>query len=312
MVLPPTPVSQKKKIMEAIKNLDAGGSTSGGEGIALAYKVAQQAFIKGGNNRIILATDGDFNVGPSSDEALLELIREKRKTGVFLTCLGFGTGNLNDSMMEKVSNAGNGNYFYIDQLNEAKKVLAQSLAGTLYTIAKDVKIRVEFNPAFVKSYRLIGYDNRVLKDKDFSNDKVDAGELGAGHTVTALYEIVPQTVNEATGTVEIPLKYQKVNQLDSAALSGNELVTVKLRYKQPDGEQSKLLQQIVKNRVQAQTTNRFRFSAAVAAFGMRLRNSPHAQISYDKIHQLARGALGRDQQGHRKEFMGMVYQMISQ
>ncbi|HAS40181.1 MAG TPA: hypothetical protein DCS93_06855 [Microscillaceae bacterium] len=312
LVLPPTPVSQKKKIMEAIKNLDAGGSTSGGEGIALAYKVAQQAFIKGGNNRIILATDGDFNVGPSSDEALLELIREKRKTGVFLTCLGFGTGNLNDSMMEKVSNAGNGNYFYIDQLNEAKKVLAQSLAGTLYTIAKDVKIQVEFNPAFVKSYRLIGYDNRVLKDKDFSNDKVDAGELGAGHTVTALYEIVPQTINEATGTVDIPLKYQKVNQLDSAALSGNELVTVKLRYKQPDGEQSKLLQQIVKNRVQAQTTNRFRFSAAVAAFGMRLRNSPHAQISYDKIHQLARGALGRDQQGHRKEFMGMVYQMISQ
>jgi len=312
LVLPPTSVSQKKKIMEAIKNLDAGGGTSGGEGIELAYKVAQQAFIKGGNNRIILATDGDFNVGPSSDEALLELIREKRKTGVFLTCLGFGTGNLNDSMMEKVSNAGNGNYFYIDKLNEAKKVLAQSLAGTLYTIAKDVKIQVEFNPAFVKSYRLIGYDNRILKDKDFSNDKVDAGELGAGHTVTALYEIVPQTISEAIGTVDIPLKYQKVNQLDSAALDGNELVTVKLRYKQPNSEQSELLQQIVKNKIQTQTTNRFRFSAAVAAFGMRLRNSPHILVSYDKIHQLARGALGRDQQGHRKEFMGMVYQMVNQ
>ncbi|OJJ20971.1 hypothetical protein BKI52_10370 [marine bacterium AO1-C] len=312
LVLPPTPVSQKKKIMEAIKNLDAGGSTSGGEGIELAYKIAQRAFIKGGNNRIILATDGDFNVGPSSDEALLELIREKRETGVFLTCLGFGTGNLNDSMMEKVSNAGNGNYFYIDGLGEAKKVLAQSLAGTLYTIAKDVKIQVEFNPAFVKSYRLIGYDNRVLKDKDFDNDRVDAGELGAGHTVTALYEIVPQTVSEATGEADIPLKYQKVNQLDSAALAGNELVTVKLRYKRPDRKQSELLQKIVKNKLQPQTTNRFRFSAAVAAFGMRLRNSPQTFISYDKIHQLARGALGRDLQGHRKEFMGMVYQMISQ
>ena len=311
LVLPPTPVSQKKKIMEAIQNLDAGGATSGGEGIELAYHIAQKAFIRGGNNRVILATDGDFNVGASSDEALLELIREKRATGIFLTCLGFGTGNLNDSMMEKISNAGNGNYFYIDGVNEAKKVLAQSLAGTLYTIAKDVKIQVEFNPAFVKSYRLVGYDNRILKDKDFANDKVDAGELGAGHNVTALYEIIPQTTHGSVKASEIPLKYQKLNQLDSAALNGNELVTVKLRYKQPDGDKSELLQKIVNNRVNPQTTNRFRFSAAVAAFGMCLRNSPHVRLSYDQIHQLARNALGRDLQGYRKEFMGLVYQMVA-
>lgn len=311
LVLPPTPLSNKRKIMKAINDLDSGGSTAGGEGIQLAYKIAKQAFIKGGNNRIILATDGDFNLGVDSDEALVDLIKEKKQSGVFLTCLGFGTGNLNDSMMEKITNAGDGNYFYIDKLKEAKKVLAQSLAGTLYAIAKDVKIQVEFNPAFVKSYRLIGYDNRILKDKDFDNDKVDAGELGAGHTVTALYEIVPQTIDESNGEPAIPLKYQRVNQLDSTALEGNELVTIKLRYKKPESEVSEFLQRVVKNQVQTSNSNNFRFSAAVAAFGMRLRNSPYARMSYDQIHQLARGALGRDSQGYRKEFMGMVYQMVA-
>ncbi|WP_299456745.1 VWA domain-containing protein [uncultured Microscilla sp.] len=214
LVLPATSISHREKILTALENIESGGSTAGGEGIELAYKIAQQAFIKGGNNRVILATDGDFNVGLSSDEELVQLISKKRQSGVYLTCLGFGTGNLNDSMMEKLTNAGNGNYYYIDGIAEANKVLAKNLNSTLYTIAKDVKIQLEFNPAHVKSYRLVGYENRVLKNSDFKNDKVDAGELGVGHTVTALYEIVPAHRTQPTLDDEIPLKYQ-TSQIDT-------------------------------------------------------------------------------------------------
>ena len=312
LVLPPTPVTQKQKIIQALKALSSGGSTAGGEGIELAYKIAQRAFIKGGNNRVILATDGDFNVGASSDEALVNLIQQKRKTGVYLTCLGVGMGNYNDAMMEKVSNAGNGNYFYIDNLNEAKKVLAQSFAATLFAIAKDVKIQLEFNPAYVKSYRLIGYENRVLKNKDFKNDKVDAGELGAGHTVTALYEIVPTQLNEATLQSEIPLKYQTTT-LDSTALANNELLTIKLRYKRPLANHSQLIEQVIENKVTPTTSNNFHFSAAVTAFGMLLRKSPYAgQATYPQVYQWANASRGKDVNGYRQEFLGLVKKMLGQ
>lgn len=313
LVLPPTYMSQKNKIIAALDSLYSGGSTAGGEGIQLAYKIAQQAFIPGGNNRVILATDGDFNVGLESDEALVQLIKQKSQTGVYLTCLGFGTGNYNDSMMEKITNAGNGNYFYIDQLNEAKKVLAQSLAGTLFTIAKDVKIQLEFNPAYVKAYRLVGYENRLLKHKDFKNDKVDAGELGAGHTVTALYEIIPAKVSEATGRSDIPLKYQKPLALDSLANHNNELATVKLRYKTPVATTSQLMEQVVENQMQPTTSHNFRFSAAVAAFGMHLRNSSYiGKTTYAQIEQWAVASLGKDSQGYRKEFVTLVKQTQGQ
>ena len=310
LILPPTSVIKKQKIADALANIESGGSTAGGEGIELAYKTAQQAFIKGGNNRVILATDGDFNVGMTSDEALVSLIEQKRKTGVYLTCMGFGRGNLNDSMMEKLTNAGNGNYFYIDNLSEAKKTLADGLTGTIMTIAKDVKIQLEFNPAYVKAYRLIGYENRVLTSKEFKDDKADAGELGAGHTVTALYEIIPAQPGKATLPGETRLKYQST-RIDSAAMVANELVTVKLRYKKPDANRSQLIERIVKNKAMAKPSNNFMFSAAVAAFGMRLRQSPYVgNTSYAQIHQWINASLGDDMNGYRKELLGLVQKML--
>lgn len=309
LVLPATSIQNKQKILTALENIGSGGSTAGGQGIELAYKTAQQAFIAGGNNRVILATDGDFNVGPSSDEKLVKIISSKRQSGIYLTCLGLGTGNLNDSMMEKITNAGNGNYYYIDGLNEAKKVFIQNLAGTLYTIAKDVKIQLEFNPVHVKAYRLVGYENRLLKNKDFKNDKVDAGELGSGHSVTALYEIVP--ANPTSFNDKIPLKYQ-TTQIDSVALANNELVTIKLRYKRPKENNSRLIERVVKNKLVAQTSHNFKLATAVAAFGMRLRHSPYVgKTSYQQIYNWGKVAQSYDPHGHRKEFLGLVKQMMA-
>jgi Ca-activated chloride channel family protein len=310
LILPATSVQYKQKILNALENIYSGGSTAGGEGIELAYKTAQQAFITGGNNRVILATDGDFNVGLESDQALVKLISKKRQSGVYLTCLGFGRGNLNDSMMEKLTNAGNGNYYYIDGLKEAKRVLVENLASTLFSIAKDVKIQVEFNPAYVKTYRLIGYENRILKHQDFKNDKVDAGELGAGHTVTALYEIVPTRRTNAKLSQEIPLKYQ-TTKIDSAALANNELVTIKLRYKRPKQNYSRLIEKVVKNETVKETSTNFKLASTVAAFGMRLRNSPYVgKTSLQQIYDWGNATLGTDPHGYRKEFLGLVKKVI--
>ncbi|NEO16650.1 MAG: VWA domain-containing protein [Moorea sp. SIO3F7] len=307
VVLPPTPGNQKDKILTAIENLNAGGSTAGGAGIKLAYKLAQDNFIKSGNNRVILATDGDFNVGVSSDSELVKLIEQKRKKGVFLTVLGFGTGNLQDSKMEKIANKGNGNYAYIDNELEAKKVLVNEIGATLLTIAKDVKIQVEFNPAKVHAYRLIGYENRRLKDEDFNDDTKDAGELGAGHTVTALYEIIPVGAKTNVKLPDIdPLKYQS-----NAASTSNskELMQVKLRYKEPDGNTSQLLTYpLVDKAVKLKdASDNFKFSAAVASFGMVLRDSPYkGKASFDQALQLAKESEGVDLEGYRAEFIDLI------
>ncbi len=306
LVLPSTPGKQKGRILDALNRLSAGGSTAGGAGIKLAYKIAQQNFVKGGNNRIILATDGDFNVGTSSTGALTRLVEEKRKTGVFLTILGFGRGNYKDNRMEELSNKGNGNSAYIDSILEAKKVLVTEMGGTLLTIAKDVKIQVEFNPALVKGYRLIGYENRALANQDFADDKKDAGELGAGHTVTVLYEIIPAGSDEPVkGAGE--LKYQK--RAATAAADSTELLTVKLRYKRPDGDTSTLVTHPLRdtNIALEETSNNFRFSAAVAGFGMLLRKSKFSgDASYGTIRTLAKGSTGNDAFGYRGEFLRLV------
>lgn len=309
LVLPSTPGNQKEKIWQALDKLEAGGSTAGGAGINLAYQVAQEQFMKGGNNRVILATDGDFNVGVSSDGALNRLIEEKRETGIFLTVLGFGTGNLKDSRMEQLADKGNGNYAYIDNILEAKKVFINEFGGTLFTIAKDVKLQLEFNPAKVKAYRLIGYENRTLQSEDFNDDKKDAGELGAGHTVTALYEIVP--VN-AKGTKTAPvdeLKYQQ-SQLNKQATDTDELLTLKLRYKEPEGSKSQLITTTVSGKSTVQpglTSDNFRFAAAVASFGMLLRDSEFkGNATYDQVLELAQSALGNDAEGYRAEFIKLV------
>lgn len=271
LVLPST--NDKQKIREAINALEAGGSTAGGAGIELAYKTAQQNFMKEGNNRVILCTDGDFNVGASSDDALENLIEQKRSTGVYLTVLGFGTGNYQDGKMQKLADKGNGNHAYIDNISEAKKVLISEFGGTLFTIAKDVKLQVEFNPEKVKGYRLIGYENRILAKEDFNNDKKDAGDMGSNHTVTALYEIIPSGVedDEELGTVD-PLRYQKQKAKKPSASFSNELMFVKLRYKKPDEDNSKLFEVPVNANAQLASSN-IRFASAVAAFGMVLRNS---------------------------------------
>ncbi len=310
LVLEPTSGKEKNKIVAALDKLQAGGSTAGGAGIQLAYSVAEQHFKKEGNNRVILATDGDFNVGASSNESMEQLIEQKRKSGVFLTVLGFGMGNYKDSKMEILADKGNGNYAYIDNITEAKKVLVNEFGGTLFTIAKDVKLQVEFNPAKVSAYRLIGYENRMLKTEDFNNDKKDAGELGSGHTVTALYEVIPVGVKSDFFSVD-PLKYQKP-ALSNTASQSDELMTVKFRYKQPDGEVSKLIVHSLKDRetLLANTSNNFRWSAAVAAFGMLLRESEYAnQYSYDRVVDLAKGARGKDDEGYRIEFIKMVQSM---
>ena len=305
LVLPSTPASNKREILDSLERLAAGGGTNGGEGIKLAYTVALNNFIQGGNNRVILATDGDFNVGLSSDDELVRLIEEKRRSGVFLSVLGFGSGNLNDSMMEKLADKGNGNYAYIDSEEEARKALGQQVAGTLYTIAKDVKIQVEFNPALVAGYRLIGYENRLLADKDFNDDKKDAGEIGAGHSVTALYEIVPAGQRIENDGIE--LKYSKT--VPSETQFGNELLTVKLRYKEPDSNQSKLITTGVldnNNRAENASEN-LKFASAVAQFGMLLRDSRFkGNSNFENVYSLAANSRGNDLNNYRGEFIQLV------
>ena len=308
-VLEPTSGGNKQKIFDALDNLQAGGSTAGGAGIKLAYHVAKQNFVDGGNNRVILATDGDFNVGMSSNEAMEKLIEEKREEGVFLTVLGFGMGNYKDSKMEILADKGNGNYAYIDNLKEAQKVLVNEFGGTLFTIAKDVKIQVEFNPAQVQAYRLIGYENRRLKDEDFNNDKKDAGELGSGHTVTALYEIVPVGIKSSyVGSVD-PLKYQKMvdSKLAAGAGESSELLTVKFRYKEPDGETSKLITKTLEKGDRNEGDANIQWSAAVAGFGMLLRESDYSGTKkYEDVLTLAKNSKGTDDFGYRSEFIQLV------
>ena len=307
-VLPATSGKEKEKIMQSLENLHAGGSTAGGEGIQLAYKIAQQNFVKGGNNRIILATDGDFNVGVSSNAEMERLIEEKRQSGVFLTVLGFGTGNYKDSKMETLADKGNGNYAYIDNILEAEKVFVKEFGGTLFTIAKDVKIQVEFNPAQVKAYRLVGYENRALKDEDFNNDKKDAGELGSGHTVTALYEIIPAGSDEKVNGID-ELKYQQQQTLPKANQT-HEVMTVKLQYKKPDGDVSQLIEKAVsdENTSLNNTSDNFRWAAAVASFGMVLRDSEFkGSAGLVQVLRLAESARGKDKEGYRAEFIRLVH-----
>lgn len=306
LVLPSTPASEKEKIMSALDDLKAGGSTAGGEGIRLAYEVAQKNLIEEGNNRIILATDGDFNVGTSSTSELVRLVEEEREKGIFLTICGFGMGNYKDGRMEEISNAGNGNYYFIDNIKEANKVFVQEMRATLFTIAKDVKIQVEFNPANVQAYRLIGYENRVMDAQDFNDDTKDAGELGAGHTVTALYEIIPQGIKSEFVKEVDNLKYQNTKE---ASNNKKELMTVKLRYKKPEGDKSILLSHVIKNNTKelSSTSNNYRFSAAVASFGMLLRDSPYkGQSDYKTVIELAKESMGKDEMGYRREFVSMV------
>lgn len=304
-VLPSTSGDKKREILNALENLQAGGSTAGGAGIKLAYQIAQDNFIDGGNNRIILATDGDFNVGASSDEAMEDLIEEKRKSGVFLTVLGFGMGNYQDSKMEILADKGNGNHAYIDNILEAKKVLVNEFGGTLFTIAKDVKLQVEFNPGTVQAYRLIGYENRLLANEDFNNDKKDAGELGAGHTVTALYEVIPVGVNSSFKPVD-DLKYQPTEKPQTVG-NTTDLMTVKLRYKKPDDDKSIYLDTVVKNELSRNLSNNFDWSAAVASFGMLLRDSGYLnEYSYNKALSLARSSKGADENGYRAEMIKLM------
>ena len=305
VVLEPTSGSQKTKIIAALDNLRAGGSTSGAAGIALAYSMAEQSYIKGGINRIFLATDGDFNVGVTDFDELKNMAEEKRKSGVSLSTLGFGMGNYNEKLMEQLADAGNGNYSYIDTLNEGQKVLVDEMTSTLATIAKDVKIQIEFNPNVVSEYRLVGYENRMLKREDFNNDKVDAGEVGAGHTVTAIYEL---TLKGKTGSVD-PLRYgsEKV----SGSNKSGELAFLRLRYKAPDGDVSKLMEwplhiQDAKSSFD-QASTEFRFATAVAAFGQQLRGGKHTgAMGYDDIAKIAAEARGVDTYGYRGEFLRLV------
>ncbi len=305
LVLPPTSGAEKQKIRDAIDNLSAGGSTAGGAGIELAYKIAEENFSKGGNNRVILATDGDFNVGASNDRSMESLIEEKRKTGVFLTCLGFGMGNYKDSKLETLADKGNGNHAYIDTMQEAQKVLGTEFFGTLYTIAKDVKIQVEFNPAKVQAYRLIGYENRLLNDEDFKDDTKDAGELGSGHTVTALYEIIPVGVKSKYLKDIDNLKYTKQTNQSFT----DEMLTVKFRYKEPDGDVSKLISKTVKdeNKSIESANDDLKFSAAVALFGMQLRDSEFINTKKkEDVITLAEAGKGTDKDGYRAEFIRLV------
>ena len=304
LLLPSTPGTEKRAITAAIDQLQAGGSTAGGEGIKLAYEVARKEFISSGNNRVILATDGDFNVGVSSESELFRLIEKERESGVFLSVLGFGTGNLKDSKMELLADKGNGNYFYIDTVNEARKVLVNGLGGTLYTIAKDVKVQVEFNPANVKAYRLIGYENRLMRAEEFNNDKKDAGELGSAQSVTALYEIIPEGVDTGLQHVD-PLRYQSRDT--TAAAATNELFTVKLRYKSPDGAKSSMVAKSVVDDEIETVSNNSRFAAAVAEFGMLLRDSKlKGHSSFETCLKLAKESIGEDPEGYRTEFVALV------
>jgi Ca-activated chloride channel homolog len=309
LVLPSTPASSAPRILEALDRLEAGGSTNGGEGITLAYRVAREHLDPKGINRVILATDGDFNVGITNQGDLTRLIEEQKKSGVYLSVLGYGMGNYKDSTLEKLADRGNGNYAYIDSIAEARKVLVQQAGATLVTIAKDVKIQVEFNPQYVGAYRLIGYENRLLRAEDFNDDAKDAGEIGAGHSVTALYEVVPAGAPAPSAGVD-ELKYQKLSRTGSANASG-ELLTLKLRFKRPDRDTSELISAPVAAASIAleKTSDAYRFSAALAAFGMLLRDSPHrGQSSFELVRNLAENALGADRQGYRREFLGLVSQ----
>jgi Ca-activated chloride channel family protein len=327
---------KQQRIIEAIDSLSAGGSTNGSAGIELAYRQAEANFIQGGANRVLLCTDGDLNVGVTSDAALVELIQKKAAGGTFLTVLGFGEGNLQDAKLEKLADSGNGLYAYIDSVREARKVLVQQLTGSTITIAKDVKIQIEFNPAQIAGYRLLGYENRVLAAQDFNNDKKDAGDIGAGHTVTALYELVPAgAVSEEPKSTVDPLKYQQpgANLLpekrDEAPARGDpgpglvpakgvagsgELLTLKLRYKEPDGETSKLLEYPLKTDARSfhSASPDFQFAAAVASFGMILRNSQYRGSSnLAAVAEIASAALGNDEGAHRAEFVDLVHKTQS-
>jgi Ca-activated chloride channel family protein len=307
LALPSTTGDHKEQILEALENLQAGGSTNGAEGIQLAYKIAADNFIKGGVNRVVLATDGDFNVGVTSQGDLIRLIEEEAKSGVFLSVLGVGTDNLKDSTMQKLADKGNGNYAYLDSLDEARKVLVQQMNGTLVTIAKDVKIQVEFNPARVASYRLIGYEKRMSRKEDFNNDRVDAGEIGAGHTVTALYEVVPMGATNPAGSVPPvdPLKYSS----DERSTSSNEMLTVKLRYKKPDGDKSELVERAVTD-ADGKFENApvdLKFAAAVAEFGMILRGSEYkGNGTFAAVLEWAQEGKGSDAKGYRAGFIELV------
>ncbi len=308
LVLPST--NDKNKILQALNNLEAGGSTNGGQGIQLAYNVAEDNFISNGNNRVILATDGDFNVGMTGDNALVQLIEQKRESNIFLSVLGFGTGNLNDKMMEKLADKGNGNYSYIDSNEEARKVLGQQFSGTIYTIAKDVKIQVEFNPAKVAGYRLLGYENRLLAAKDFNDDRKDAGEIGAGLSVTALYEVVP--AGTAIQNDGIELKYSQPQQPETNF--SNEIMTTKLRYKLPKEDESKLLTIGLIDRGTSieNASDNLKFATSVVEFGLLLRNSRFkGNSSYQNVLSLANSSVGNDLKGYRSDFTQLVNQAKS-
>jgi Ca-activated chloride channel homolog len=309
LVLDATSGSEKETILEALNRLESGGSTAGGQGIELAYKVAEENFDKQGNNRVILATDGDFNVGVSSTEDLENLIVSKRENNIFLSVLGFGTGNINDEGMETLADKGNGNYFYIDNLKEANKVFDKELTGTILTVAKDVKFQIEFNPLAVESYRLVGYENRLLNDEDFNDDKKDAGEIGAGNSVTALYEIIPKGVSmtDSEDKRKDALRYQTTEMV--AQNNAKELAFVKMRYKKPLRFKSSLLSQSIDNQILSleKTSDNFRFAAAVAAFGQVIKESSYkGDFDYRKIIDLAESAKGSDTEGYRQEFINLV------
>jgi Ca-activated chloride channel homolog len=306
LVLESTPGNRKEQIIAALDKLEAGGSTAGGAGLKLAYQVAGNHFIEGGNNRIIIATDGDFNVGASSNAEMERMIERERERGIFITALGFGMGNYKDDKLEIIANKGNGNYAYIDNIQEARKVLVKEFGGTLFTIAKDVKFQIEFNPANIESYRLIGYENRLLNDEDFNDDKKDAGEMGSGHTVTALYEIVPKGGGIGSSAVD-PLKYQTPRAQTPS--NDSELVTIKMRYKQPTGSKSVLFDKVVKTGQTsfALSSENFRFAASVAAFGMMLRDSEHKNdLTWSRIAEMATSARGGDEDGYRAEFIRLI------
>jgi Ca-activated chloride channel family protein len=304
LVLPSTPGARKAEMLDAIDRLEAGGSTAGGAGLRLAYDVAREHFLAEGNNRVILATDGDFNVGVSSDAEMIRLVERRREEGTFLTVLGFGTGNLKDTKMEQMADHGNGHYAYIDSYGEARKVFVREFGGTLFTVAKDVKIQVEFNPARVQAYRLLGYENRLLAREDFADDRKDAGELGAGQAVTALYEVVPVGA-EPVAPADDSLTYQQVS-VRSSARGSRDLLTVRVRYKAPEGSISRLLTRPLADRG-GEPGDDFRFASAVASFAMLLRDSEHrGSATFDRVIELARGARGADPEGYRAEFVTLV------
>src|SRR5262245_12205247 len=312
MVLPPTPCDRKTEILEALSRLSAGGSTNGGAGIELAYRTAKESFVEHGVNRVILATDGDFNVGVSSRSELVRMVEERAKEGVWLSVLGVGRGNLKDDTMEQLADRGNGNYAYLDSIAEGRRALVEQAGGTLVTVAKDVKFQVEFNPAEVEAYRLIGYENRVLANQDFNDDKKDAGDVGAGHCVTALYEVVPAGGKAEAAPVD-PLKYQTKGDASPAAASG-EMCTLKVRWKDPEAARSRLLETAVRDSHAAysQASPDFKFASAVASFGMLLRGSKFAgTASLDAVLELAQEGIGADPGGYRHEFVGLVRQAKS-